>query len=117
MLTGSCHSGDPTATSPDGAANAARSLDWDPISELREDKRSYAPRRRVGRMTAPDHFAGTVSKALARGDRPHMQGGLFDGWVRSARLRSAQDVAPRHATVAEAAADVAAHVKGFLGRP
>jgi phospholipase C len=33
------------------------------------------------------------------------------------RLRSAQDVVPQHATVAEAAADVAAHVKGFLGRP
>ena len=33
------------------------------------------------------------------------------------RLRSAQDVAPPHVTVAEAAADVAAHVKGFLGRP
>jgi phospholipase C len=33
------------------------------------------------------------------------------------RLLSAQDVAPQHATVAAAAADVAAHVKGFLGRP
>lgn len=33
------------------------------------------------------------------------------------RLRSAQDVAPSHATVADAAADVAAHVKGFLGKP
>jgi phospholipase C len=32
------------------------------------------------------------------------------------RLRSARDVAPQHATVAEAAADVAAHVKGFLRR-
>jgi phospholipase C len=33
------------------------------------------------------------------------------------RLRSATDVAPQHATVADAAADTAAHVKGFLGRP
>lgn len=33
------------------------------------------------------------------------------------RLQSAQDVAPQHATVADAAADVTAHVKGFLGRP
>jgi phospholipase C len=33
------------------------------------------------------------------------------------RLQSTQDVVPQHATVVEAAADVAAHVKGFLGRP
>jgi len=33
------------------------------------------------------------------------------------RLKEAQDVAPQHDTVADAAADVAAHVKGFLGRP
>jgi phospholipase C len=33
------------------------------------------------------------------------------------RLRSATDVVPQQATVADAAADVAAHVKGFLGRP
>jgi phospholipase C len=33
------------------------------------------------------------------------------------RLQSTKDVAPQHATVAEAAMDVAAHVKGFLGRP
>ena len=32
------------------------------------------------------------------------------------RLRSAVDVAPSHATVADAAADVAAHMKGFLGK-
>jgi phospholipase C len=32
------------------------------------------------------------------------------------RLRGAQDVAPKHTTVADAASDVAAHVKGFLGR-
>ena len=32
------------------------------------------------------------------------------------RLHSAQDVAPQHATVADAAADVSAHVKAFLGR-
>jgi phospholipase C len=33
------------------------------------------------------------------------------------RLRAAQDVSPEHTTVADAASDVAAHVKGFLGRP
>ena len=33
-----------------------------------------------------------------------------------ARLRGAVDVMPQHATVADAAADVAAHVRGFLGR-
>ena len=33
------------------------------------------------------------------------------------RLRAAQDVAPQHATVADAAVDVAAHVRAFLGRP
>jgi hypothetical protein len=52
--------------------NAARSLDWDPISELHQGQRSYAPHQRAGHMTAPDHFAGTASKALARGGRPHM---------------------------------------------
>jgi phospholipase C len=40
-----------------------------------------------------------------------------DPLVHIQRLRAAQDVAPQHATVAEAAVDVAAHVKGFLGRP
>ena len=52
--------------------NAARSLDWDPISELHQGQRSYAPHRRAGHMTAPDHFANAASKALARGGRPHM---------------------------------------------
>ena len=33
------------------------------------------------------------------------------------RLRAARDVAPQHTTVADAAVDVAAHVKAFLGRP
>lgn len=33
------------------------------------------------------------------------------------RLRAARDVAPQHDTVADAAADVAAHMKAFLGRP
>jgi phospholipase C len=32
------------------------------------------------------------------------------------RLRASVDVVPRHDTVADAAADVAAHMKGFLGR-
>jgi hypothetical protein len=35
-------------------------------------QRSDAPHRRAGHMTAPDHFAGTALKALARGGRPHM---------------------------------------------
>ncbi len=52
--------------------NVARSLDWDPISELHQGQRSYAPHRRAGHMTAPDHSARTASKALARGGRPHM---------------------------------------------
>jgi phospholipase C len=33
------------------------------------------------------------------------------------RLRTVPDVAPQHPTVADAAVDVAAHVKAFLGRP
>ena len=33
------------------------------------------------------------------------------------RLRSATDIVPQHATVADAATDVAAHMKGFLSRP
>ena len=49
--------------------NAARSLDWDPISELHQGQRSYAPHQRAGHMTAPDHFARAASKTLARGGR------------------------------------------------
>ena len=52
--------------------NAARILYWDPINELHQGQRSYAPHRRAGHMTAPDHFAGTALKTLARGGRPHM---------------------------------------------
>jgi hypothetical protein len=52
--------------------NAARSLDWDLISELHQGQRSYAPHRRAGHMTAPDHSARTALKTLARGGRPHM---------------------------------------------
>jgi hypothetical protein len=37
--------------------NAARILDWDPISELHQGQRSDAPHQRAGHMTAPDHFA------------------------------------------------------------
>jgi len=40
-----------------------------------------------------------------------------DPAVHIQRLRVAQDVAPQHATVGDAAVDVAAHVKGFLRRP
>jgi hypothetical protein len=72
--------------------NAARSLDWDPISELHQGQRSYAPRQWAEHMTAPDHIAGTASKVLARGGRPHMNfdalawplflvGNVYDGWV------------------------------------
>ena len=49
--------------------NAARILDWGPISELHQGQRSYAPHRRAGHMTAPDHFASAASKSLARGGR------------------------------------------------
>ena len=49
--------------------NAARSLDWDPISELHQGQRSCAPHRRAGHMTAPDHSASAASKFLARGGR------------------------------------------------
>ena len=52
--------------------NEARSLDWDPISELHQGQQSYAPHRRAGHMTAPDHIARTAAKTLARGGRPHM---------------------------------------------
>ena len=52
--------------------NAARSLDWDPISELHQGQRSYAPHRRAGHMTASDHSASAASNSLARGGRPHM---------------------------------------------
>jgi hypothetical protein len=44
----------------------------DPISELHQGQRAYAPQPRAGHMTAPDHFAGTTTKSLARGGRPHM---------------------------------------------
>jgi hypothetical protein len=49
--------------------NVARSLDWDPISELHQGQRSDAPHRRAGHMTAPDHIAGTAWKTLACGGR------------------------------------------------
>lgn len=52
--------------------NEARSLDRDPIGELRQGQRSWAPHRRAGHMTAPDHIARTAAKTLARGCRPHM---------------------------------------------
>ena len=46
--------------------NAARSLDRDPISELHQGQRSYAPHQRAGHMTAPDHFAKTELNTLRR---------------------------------------------------
>jgi hypothetical protein len=49
--------------------NEARSLDWDPISELHQGQRSYAPHQRAGHMTAPDHSASAASNSLARGGR------------------------------------------------
>src|SRR5215475_14298233 len=42
--------------------NAARILDWDPISELHQGQRSHAPHRRAGHMTAPDHSASAASE-------------------------------------------------------
>jgi hypothetical protein len=42
--------------------NAARSLDRDPISELYQGQRSYAPHDKAGHMTAPDHIAKNVPK-------------------------------------------------------
>jgi hypothetical protein len=55
--------------------NSARSLDRDPISELHQGPRSYAPHREAGHMTAPDHIAKIFQKTLARGGRPHMING------------------------------------------
>ena len=52
--------------------NAARILDRDPISELHQGQRSYAPHQRAGHMTAPDHFAKTELNPFAGGGRPHM---------------------------------------------
>jgi hypothetical protein len=52
--------------------NAARNLDRDPIREPHQGQRSNAPHQQAGHMTAPDHFAGATSKALAGGGRPHM---------------------------------------------
>ena len=45
--------------------NAARILDRDPISELHQGQRSYAPHQWAGHMTAPDHIAEAASKILA----------------------------------------------------
>ena len=50
----------------------ARSLDRNPISELHQGPRSYAPHREAGHMTAPDHIAKIFQKTLARGGCPHM---------------------------------------------
>ena len=41
---------------------AARNLDRDPIRELHQGPRSYAPHREAGHMTAPDHIAKATSK-------------------------------------------------------
>src|SRR5271156_4405050 len=41
---------------------AARILDRDPIRELHQGRRSYAPHREAGHMTAPDHIANATSK-------------------------------------------------------
>ena len=50
----------------------ARSLDRDPIRELHQGPRSYAPHREAGHMTAPDHLASNALNPLAGGGRPHM---------------------------------------------
>src|ERR1700757_1592324 len=52
--------------------NSARILDWDPISELHQGQRSYAPHQWAEHMTASDHIAKAASKILACGGRPHM---------------------------------------------
>jgi hypothetical protein len=44
----------------------ARSLDRDPISELHQGQRSYAPHQRARHMTAPDHFAKTELNIFRR---------------------------------------------------
>jgi hypothetical protein len=41
---------------------AARILDRDPVRELHQGPRSYAPHREAGHMTAPDHIANATSK-------------------------------------------------------
>lgn len=41
---------------------AARSVDRDPIRELHQGQRSYAPHQKAGHMTAPDHIANATSK-------------------------------------------------------
>jgi hypothetical protein len=46
---------------------AARSLDRDPIRELHQGRRSYAPHQEAGHMTAPDHIANATSKPLHAG--------------------------------------------------
>lgn len=48
---------------------------------------------------------------------PHLPTARADIWTHIQRLWSARTTASRHGTVAEAAADVAGHVKRFLGRP
>ena len=50
----------------------ARNLDRDPIRELHQGQRPYAPHERTGHMTAPDRVAKTILKTPARGGRPHM---------------------------------------------
>ena len=52
--------------------NAARSLDWDPVRELHQGPRSYAPHREAGHMTAPDHLARHALNPFAGVGRPHM---------------------------------------------
>ena len=51
---------------------SARNLDRDPIRELHQGQRPYAPHQRAGHMTAPDQVAKTSLKPLAGGGRPHM---------------------------------------------
>lgn len=48
----------------------ARNLDRDPIRELHQGQRPYAPHQRAGHMTASDQVAKTMLKPLARGGRP-----------------------------------------------
>jgi hypothetical protein len=62
--------------------NSARSLDWDPISELHQGQRSHVPHQRAGHMTAPDHVARNAPKALC------MRGPSTYDFSRQKRCRS-----------------------------
>lgn len=51
---------------------SAQVLIGDPIRQLHQGQRQYAPHERAGHMTAPDQAAKTILKPLARGGRPFL---------------------------------------------